>query len=154
MPQEPVDVRHRGSVPELVEVVEHEHHRLGQVSQRVDQHRDHELDRLRRMEAERRDGLRRSSALERLQDRTPEAAPVGVAGLQREPARCDLVRALRDPGARQRALAGARAGRQQRQRVLESHVERVGQARTRDPAGRRARRVELRRLERIELSVG
>ena len=147
--QQPVEVGDGRRVAELVQVVEHQHDRLAERLERVDERGDGEVDVLGRVERERAHRRGRARAAERLEDRAPEAPAVGVRGLEGEPRERPVARALRRPRAEHRALARAGAGGDQRQRPTEALLERRAQARAVDPAGRGAGRGELRRGERV-----
>ena len=76
--QQPVEVGDGRRVAELVQVVEHQHDRLAERLERVDERGDGEVEVLGRVERERADRRGRARAAERLEDRAPEAPAVGV----------------------------------------------------------------------------
>ncbi len=122
--------------------------------ERVDQRRDGDADVLRRVQRERRGGLAGAAAPEGGEHPAPEAAPVGVRRVEREPAHRFRARALRVPGAQQRALARAGARGEQGDRPAQTLLERLGEPGPLDPPRRRPRRHELRRAERVGFGTG
>jgi hypothetical protein len=149
MAQESIEVGDRAAVSDLVQVVEDQHDRLGELIERVDQLRQDAVDAVGRVHRDRGDRLRGSAAGKRLEHAAPEPVSVDVGGVERQPAERACGGSLRRPCARHRALAGAGRCRQQRQRALQAPLERLDEAWALHPPDWRTWGRELRRGERV-----
>ena len=110
---------------DLVEVVEHEHHRGAVGGQRRGQRGNEYLDAVAGRRAHPAD-LPAAGAMQRLEHRPPEPPVLAVGRVERQP-RDRPLRPCRDPAPEQYRLARAGRRSQQRQRALDSAIEVVEQ---------------------------
>ena len=106
-----------------VQVVEHEHERLLELLEALEQRAEEGLQRSGGRRSERGQG--RLGGTERQHHVVPEAAPVGVLAAQRQPGRATRPAALGEPAREQHRLAPAGGGGDQRDLPLCPPIEEV-----------------------------
>jgi hypothetical protein len=128
----------------LVQVVDHDHERLVEAGERVQERVQERLGRLALGRGEEPERLGAAGASRRLEQPGPELG-LGVIGTERQPG--DVLRRLgaplREPGAEEDGLARAGVRREQGQRPLDSLVEQPVEAGALDERLRRRRRGEI-----------